>query len=193
MLVSIMIQIILLILVYLASSFVNNPPLINSSNYKNKKKQKIINWRGFNVKRIITAILTGSVGVLIMDLASRGEPIWPALALPALVVGELYPLWKTSAQENTGIFAYFGGIFYLNPALALICLGLTVELLIVGKDKLLAILIFTGLLPALIWYSRINPIFFWSSVAVELLIWWEFKMEILTRIKPEKSLNNPKM
>jgi hypothetical protein len=175
-------QLLVLILVYLLSAIVNNHSLRKKGTFQTPTKS---NWHSVNFKKVIIAILVGIIGVMILDQLSQGEPLLPALALIIIVVGEIYPAWKV-ARRNSGMFSYLGGILYLNPAIALFSLGLALEISWVGKDKLLAILVFIELVPILIWYSQMNPDFLWVSIATELLIIWGLKAELWNKLKSGK-------
>jgi hypothetical protein len=174
-------QLLVLVLVYLVSAVVNHRPL--------KKKHYIqvpeaSNERRFNLKQSFLPALIGIMSVMTLDLLSQGEPLWPALALVTVTAGEIYAFWKTESKPKSGVSSYFGGIVYLSPSLAFICLGLALEIGLVGKNELLAILVFIGLVPVLIWYSQMNPVFLWAAVTIELLVIWGLKSILWNKIKP---------
>lgn len=180
-------QIILLILLYFSAMVINN--------YQRRKVKddliahsKKLPWARFI--KSLPAILLGISGVMLADWLSQGEPLWPAIAIVIMVAGERFPIpitkrfQRNAEDERSGILSYIGGIFYLNPLLALICLSFSLEMLLVGKDGLLATLIFIGLVPVLIGYAQMNPVFLWISVLTEVIILWGLKKELLNKIKP---------
>jgi glycerol-3-phosphate acyltransferase PlsY len=173
-------QFVVLVLVYLISTIVNHRPL--------KKKQpvqvlEVSNRRSFHLKQSFVSALIGISSVMALDLLSQGDPLWPALALVTVTVGEIYVCWKVESEPKSGVSSYFGGILYLSPTLALICLGLALEIGLVGKNYLLAILVFIGLVPVLIWYSQMNPVFLWAALTIELLVTWGLKTVLWNTIK----------
>lgn len=175
-------QLVVLVLVYLLSAVVNHRPF-----KKNQKSQALAesNRRKIPLKESFLPALVGMIGVMLLNLLGQDEPLWPALAVIAVTAGEIYAFWGSGEKKRSGVCSFFGGIFYLNPVLALFSLGLALEIYWVGKNSLLGVLVFIGLVPILIWYSQMNPFFLGAAITTELLVIWGLKAEIWNKIKPQ--------
>lgn len=163
------------------------------------------------VKKFFWSALWGLLSVLVADQMTPGEPFWPSITFITLVGGTLFQfldgvrglyglkraamadrvpgetdsamsLSRRSEIGLSGLGALFGGIFYLEPLLGIVALGLTLEIFLVGKDILTGIILFIGLIPILFQYAQLNRDFFWAALGTELLFAVFFRYELGTRI-----------
>jgi len=150
---------------------------------KVETEQGELNWNYF--KRLVMNVLLGLGGMILLDLGSGGEPGLPALGMITLISAVLYPI-KIFAQEQTEILmvyaVYFGTIFYLNPGLALVILGLVGEIFLITKDRLGAGSLFVGLIPILFMYTQFHQYFIWSATLLEVLLLFNLRYEFKERL-----------
>lgn len=152
--------------------------IINPKPSKSKR-----NKRSGSLKSQLGAILLGIGGVMTMDWLSDGNPLWPALGLIIVVGGALFPVGGGSEQSfQKGLAVYLGGVFYLQPVIALIDFSIALEGLFWSKDRTLTAILFSSILPILFFFSQVNPYFIWAAIIIETLFILEFKEEIRTKI-----------
>lgn len=170
-------QVLWLSLIYFVTGLAGTPS-------KRKPVSRQRDMKLIRFKSVFTPFLIGLTGVWIADWLSDGNPLWPALGLVSGVVGVMYPFWRQADQEViSGLAVYFGGVFYLQPVIALAGFGFVLEVLLLSKDWILAVIIFSSILPVLFSFSQVNPMFFWVGIMIQLLFWIKLKKEIRVKIK----------
>lgn len=170
-------QVLWLILIYFVTGLTGNP----------SKRKPVFQQRDTIISRfkaVLTPSFIGLAGVWIVDWLSDGNPLWPALGLVSGAAGAMYPFRHQADQTVIpGLAVYFGGVFYLQPVIALAGFGLVLEVLLLSKDWITAAIIFSSILPVLFSFSQLNPLFFWAGIVIQLLLWIKLKKEIRIRVK----------
>ena len=141
--------------------------------------------QNLNFKPIILNVSVGVGGLLVIDLASAGNPLWPALGLMIIVLGEVFPLFdviKKKSSTQYGLSSFLGGLFYLYPGMAIAAFGLSLQSLILTKDWLITTFTFVGVIPILLKYMQVNPWFIAASIAIEILLILHLRKELWTKI-----------
>ncbi len=148
-----------------------------------------------STKSLVMSFMIGLGGVMTADWLSDGNPLWPALGLISGVAGGLFPVGGKERSFKTGLAVYCGGVFYLKPVIALTGFSIALEGLILSKDRILTVILFSSILPVLFSFSQINPYFFWTAVVIQLLFLIVLKNEIRSRIseffKSKKKEHDP--
>ena len=130
------------------------------------------------LKGILWKIGFGIGCLLVIDWASGGNPIWPALGLVAGMAGEVWPVLRGNIKpDRIGIF-YFGMVFYMYPVTAIAALGIAFPMLIFEEKWFLFLLILTGSISILFWFSQVDPFFIWAGIAAELLAIYYYRQLI---------------
>lgn len=174
-----MLQIVLVGLCYLLSSGITSGWIKKKFARSQTDSKKEV--AGISMRDRVIKIAAGILSLLIIDLLSGGNPWWPALALLAALTGELFPLAKSDSHPEAGLI-YFGGVFYLYPSLALAGLGLALQILIFGNDRILMGLTFMGAIPVLFYIRQVNPLFLAAVIIAQILIYFYFRNELWGRL-----------
>lgn len=171
-----MMQFLWLIFIYFLTGAIGNP-------FQKKQSSQKRNINPSSFKSVLVSIFVGLGGVLTADWLSDGNPIWPALGLISGVIGALFPFWRQSELDfKTGLAVYFGGVFYIMPVIALTGFGIALEGLVLSKDQILMVTIFSSILPVLFSFSQINPFFLWAAIVIQIVFLIKLKNEIRLRI-----------
>lgn len=183
-----------MVAIYLGSGFINYKISSQTQPQLNPQFNPVKgSFQGLRPKQALISLLIGLLSTAIADGLSYTNPLWPALAIPVAVLGEVYPLTLKGRSFKSGVFTYIGAMFYINPKLTLICVGLAIENLWLGKDRLLTIMIFIGLVPILVEYEQLGPWFFGSALATEIIIILGLREPLWQRISSTKPVGRDPM
>jgi len=166
-------QLILITLTYLLIGIMATGYPAKLRNVRPQGEERLAGGEGF--KALLWKIGIGIGCLLVIDLASGGHPVWPALGLVAGLAGEVFPALKGNIRtDRIGIF-YFGMVFYMYPATAVAALGIALPLLVFNEAWFLFLLVLTGSIPVLFRFSQVDPLFVWAAIAAELLVVYHYR------------------